>query len=167
MKRLWLIASFAAMVVVLSGCVVLIEVRTPLLYAASVRTDFQDGETFYICDTRDTLMTYSFRFSSALVSWRSYLLGVDTGQIRYERTLTFSSPRVTVDRDRVTYRFIIERGTAPLSVDTPAVAPQGIDVEVGKARLVLVGSGSDGATLELESAPISIRLATGATCPAD
>lgn len=165
MKRLWLIMSFAALVGVLSGCVVLFG--PPPVFDATVWTDFHDGEAFYICDTRNTLMTYSFRFSSALVSWDSNLRGEETRDISHRRTLTFSSPGVNRVGDRVTYSFTINAETAPLSVDAQAVSPQAIFVEAGKARLVLEGRGSDDTSVTLESAPISIRSATGPTCPAN
>ena len=159
MKRLWLITSFVALVVVLSGCVILFS-PSPI-FNATVRTDFQDSGVYYICEDVNTLMTYEFRFRESLIGWRSYLLGVDSGEIGYDRTLSFGSPDVTVAGDRVTYRFIINAGTAPLSVDPQAVAPQAIIVELGSARLVLEASASDGSIHRAQSAPITIR----SNCP--
>lgn len=164
MKRLWLIVSFAALLVVLGGCTGLMPI-----YNASFRTDFQDQEdgTFYICDTQNTLMTYEFSFRDTLVSWTHYLRGVETGERGYIQELSFYSPGVTVVGDRVTYSFIINAGTAPLSVDKQAVAPQTILVDVGETTLVLEGSASDSTTVRLSSLPIIIRVATGPTCPAN
>lgn len=155
MKRLWLIASFVALVVVLSGCVVFVS-PSPI-FRATVITDFQDLGVYYICEEVNTLMTYEFRFRENLIDWRSYLLGVESDVIGYDRTLTFGSPGVTVTGDRVTYRFIIRAGTAPLSVDPQAVAPQGIIVKLGSARLVLEARASDGTIHRLQSDPIQIR----------
>lgn len=162
MTRLWTIIGLATLLVVLGGCTVLMPI-----YNASFRTDFQEDGTFYICDTRNTLMTYEFSFRDTLVSWSHYLRGVETGEIGYRQELSFNSPGVTVVGDRVTYSFIINAETAPLSVDKQAVAPQSILVEVGEATLVLVGTASDSTTVRLSSRPISIWVATGPTCPAN
>jgi len=155
--------SLAALLVVLSGCVVVVSDPIPL-YDATFRTDFQDAAGYYICDDVDTLMTYEFRFRDTLVGWRSYLRVtpiVGDTYIAFDRELTLDSPGVMVSGDRATYQFVIDSRLVPLA-EQGELEPQAILVEVGSARLVLESRALDGTVRVLQSEePIPIRTGCG------
>jgi len=162
MKRLWMV-SLAALLVVLSGCTVLVDIVPPIIYDATFRTDFQDAAGYYICDDVDTLMTYEFRFRDTLVGWRSYLRVtpiVGDTYIAFDRELTLDSPGVMVSGDRATYQFVIDSRLVPLA-EQGELEPQAILVEVGSARLVLESRALDGTVRVLRLGPISIRTGCG------
>lgn len=87
--------------------------------SASLQTDYRatiDGRDAYIiCDDRRTELSYTFSYRGDLATWRSYLRGVDTGQIAGDVSFTPNDPGVEVlgpSTLRVTY--ILPRETAPL-----------------------------------------------------
>jgi len=133
MKRLWLIMSFAALVVGLSGCVIFIGAPPPL-YNLRVFTNFQypNTERSFICDTRTTTVTYEFNYSSSLISWRSNLFGPEGGDSRYviDRDITdpFPGPGVSITVTATTVRVAFEvlPGSAPQAIEpqiTPGIPP--------------------------------------------
>jgi len=160
MKRLWLLMSFTALVVVLSACVILVSPWP--IFDATVTTNFRDRDSgvYYICFDQSTVITYEFCFSANLINWRSYLSVTPIGASPYYdfvRELTIHSPGVVRNADRVTYSFTIGARAAPLSAGAEAVAPLAIIPVFGAARLVLEAHASDGATQMWRSAPITIR----------
>lgn len=140
MKRLWLIMSFAALVVGLSGCVIFIGTPPPL-YNLHVFTNFQypNTERSFICDTTATTVTYEFNYSSELISWRSNLFGPESGDSRYviDRDITdpFPEPGVSIIVSATTVR--VEFEVLPRSAPQ-AVGPQ-ITPEIPITMLVVVG----------------------------
>lgn len=125
-----------ALLLLLVGCQVsfdLVPVPGLVLRNASYRTNVRatvDGrERFIICDNRTTTLSYSFDYTGALLSWRSYLRGRNTGTIRGDRRFTLAD---VVRPGRVEVTYTIPPYQAPLSVnelpDAAAIAPESIIV---------------------------------------
>lgn len=133
MKRLWLIAGFAALVVGLSGCVIFIGLPPPL-YNLRVSTDFRYPSTgrSFICDTRTTTVTYQFDYSPDLISWISYLYGPEGKDSRYiidrdiENPFDAQGVWITVSPTTVRVDFEVLPRSAPQAVEpqiTPGIPP--------------------------------------------
>jgi hypothetical protein len=132
MKRLWTMMSLAALLVVLSGCVIFIGL--PPLYNLRVFTDFRYPSTdrSFICDTLITTVTYQFDYSPELISWISYLYGPEGKDSRYiiDRDITdpFPEPGVSITVSATTVRvdFEVLPRSAPQAIEpqiTPGIPP--------------------------------------------
>ncbi|MDZ7703253.1 MAG: hypothetical protein U5L04_02055 [Trueperaceae bacterium] len=148
-----------------SGCDILIEFVPPepelRITDASYGTNFRDRDNnSIICDNYTTRLTYRFEYQGELRSWRSFIRGENTGNVRGERDFALTDDR----RDRygsdyveVTYDIPPER--APLSLDA-GLSPESIVVVpnptiLGYSRLMLTVRGDD-EHYDYESDPIPV-----------
>ncbi|MEZ4630204.1 MAG: hypothetical protein R2880_05770 [Deinococcales bacterium] len=110
---------------------------------ASYWSNFQDGSgRSYICDDRDSYVSYQFRYFGKLASWRSYFRGETTGLVRGDKHFYPRDQGVIFGSDRVEVTYIIHPGTAPQRLGGSSLDPQSIVVIdnpkiIGYARLYL------------------------------
>lgn len=165
-RRLAVTVLLGAALLGSSGCDILIEFVPPEpeleITAASYGTNFRDRDNnSIICDNATTRLTYRFEYRGELRSWRSYIQGIDTGDIRGDNMFSLTDSRVdTYGPDYVQVTYSIPPGTAPLSVGDgvvgdSAASPESIVVVpnptiLGYSRLKLTING-DNETYEFES----------------
>ncbi len=150
MKRFYLLGLVLA--VTLSACSALEGVQDP-----DYTTEFFDADTnqYFICNDRNTQITYSFGYVGTLESWTSSLVsGSESGnEEKYVRDLTPSSPGVSIGADgRVSYTFTV----TPNNPAPTAISPEAINVS-GTTRIRVEVRGANGTTTLLRSPNLSVQ----------
>ncbi len=107
------------------------------VHSAALSSNYRDaGGRSYICDNRNTLLTYRFNFTGRLDSWRSYLKGAHSGKINGEGNFHPNHRGVIAfgnNSFEVTY--VIHRGAAPLAIDSSKLASQSI-ITIPKPKVI-------------------------------
>ena len=136
MKKAIYIGIIVSIISILAACEIVIS-DDDVNYRPTLRvqstffsSNYRDSSgRSYICDNRDTLLTYRFRYTGQLDSWRSYLRGASSGRINGEKRFYPYSQGVTfIDSNSFEVTYVIHRGATPLAVNSSKLTPQSIVV---------------------------------------
>lgn len=100
------------------------------VYKAAYSSNYRDSNNnSYICDNRETRLSYRFSYSGKLDSWRSYLLGANSQKIRGERVYNPRSKGV-ISRGSDSYEvtYVIPPRVTPLATGSSKLTSQSIVV---------------------------------------
>ncbi len=131
MKKLTLIAALGLM---LSGCTISVFPGTggnggsTTISNLSFSSDSRDSSgKSYICDNYTTQLTYTFQYAGSLASWRSSLVGKQSGQTAGTADFYLNGPGVNAAGNLVSVTYNVPPNAAPLSVPA-GIKPQSIIV---------------------------------------
>jgi hypothetical protein len=114
---------------VLSGCLIVGTVDPSFtVTSASYKTNYlyNDGNTqsFAICNDRQTLLDYEFKYNGTLVAWESYLKG-DKGGIAGRKVFELGDSGASIDNNNKAVKagYTINPGGAPTLIAPLTVMP--------------------------------------------
>ena len=132
MKKLTLIAVLGLM---LSGCTISIlpgsggNGGSTSISNLGFSSNYQDSSgKSYVCDNYTTQLTYTFQYTGSLSSWRSSLVGKQSGQTAGTADFYLNSPGVNAAGNLVSVTYNVPPNAAPLSVPNTGIKPQSIIV---------------------------------------
>ncbi|HEU4741803.1 MAG TPA: hypothetical protein VFS50_09455 [Meiothermus sp.] len=173
MKRFAFLGLAGLLVAFISACSGIVEVivRLPIDFGpgnklvvtnARLSTNYYDGNssnpTYYICDNKTTIITYSFTYNDPLYfgGWSSQLRGYASGKVKGQVSFPANDSRNNVATRTVTVDYQVAPGAVPLnngagaSVQSGGVSAQSIIVVpnpsiIGRTYVDIVVKGANGA----------------------